>query len=62
MILRQKARDQFYSWYVNSNMTEFVVQKKLALTFCYAVFGLSRVNDDIIEAPRWVLEPAGGFI
>ena len=36
--------------------------KKLALTLCYAVFGLSGVNDDIIEAPRRVLESAGDFI
>ena len=27
VILRQKDCDQFYSWYVNSNMTEVVVQK-----------------------------------
>ena len=27
-----------------------------------AVFGLSRVNDDIKEAPKWVLESAGNFI
>ena len=27
MILRQKARDQFYFWYVNSNTTELFVQK-----------------------------------
>ena len=27
MILRQKARNQFYSWYWNSNMTEVVAQK-----------------------------------
>ena len=35
--------------------------KKLVLTFYYAVFGLSRVNDDIIEAPIWVLESAGNL-
>ena len=28
----------------------------------YAIFGLSRVNDDIIEAPKLVLESAGTFI
>ena len=27
MILRQKALDQFYSWYINSNTTEVVAQK-----------------------------------
>ena len=27
MILRQKSRDKFYSWYWNSNMTEVVAQK-----------------------------------
>ena len=52
MILRKKAHNQFYSWNVNSNMTEVVVQKKMSLTFCYALFGLSRVTDDIIEALR----------
>ena len=26
-----------------------------------AVFGLSRVNDDIIEAQKWVLESAGNL-
>ena len=37
-------------------------RQTFALTFCYAVFGLSRVKDDIVEAPGWVLEPAGNFI
>ena len=36
--------------------------KTLALTLCYAVFGLSWVNDDIIKAQIWVLESAGNFI
>ena len=62
MILSQKSRDQFYSWYVKSNIPEVVVQKGWLSPFCYALFGLSRVNDDIIEAPIWVLEPAGNFI
>ena len=34
----------------------------MALAFCYAVFGISRVNDDIIEAPIWKLESAGNFM
>ena len=33
--------------------------QKRWLSLFYAVFGLSRVNDDIIKALRWVLESAG---
>ena len=33
MILRQKARDKFYSWYWNSNMTEVVEQKNWLSNF-----------------------------
>ena len=43
-------------------MIEVVAPKKLAITFCYVVFGLYRVNDNITEAPKLVLESAGNFI
>ena len=54
MILRQTYCDQFYSRYVNSNMTEVVV-KNVGSHFFYTVFGLSWVNDEIIKPPRWVI-------
>ena len=62
MILRRESRNQFYFWNINSNMTEVVVQKRWISHFCYAVFGLFRVNNEIIEAPMWIPEPAGNFI
>ena len=43
-------------------MTEVVVKKNWLSPFVYVVFGLSRVIDDIIEAPIWILETVGNFI
>ena len=62
MILRQKARNQFLFLVLKLKHDCSYRAKKLALTFCYAVFGLSKVNDDIIEAQIRVLESAGNYI